>query len=144
MWDDENYYLVAYNSADGTIRHYRVDKMLNIETVDERREGKQEFKEFDLPHYTKSLFGMFGGEEKKVTIKATNDMVGVMIDRFGKDIIIVPEDEDHFSITVNVAVSEQFIGWIIALGENVKITGPDDVVKQMQQAAKRLTEQYLV
>jgi predicted DNA-binding transcriptional regulator YafY len=86
---------------------------------------------------------MFGGEEKKVTIKATNDMVGVMIDRFGKDIIIVPEDEDHFSITVNVAVSEQFIGWIIALGENVKITGPDDVVKQMQQAAKRLTEQYL-
>ncbi len=72
------------------------------------------------------------------------DMVGVMIDRFGKDIIIVPEDEDHFSITVNVAVSEQFIGWIIALGENVKITGPEDVVKQMQQAAKRLTEQYLV
>ena len=144
MWDDENYYLVAYNSADRTIRHYRVDKMLNIETVDERREGKQEFKEFDMPHYTKSLFGMFGGEEKKVAIKATNDMVGVMIDRFGKDIIIVPEDEDHFSITVNVAVSEQFIGWIIALGENVKITGPEDVVKQMQQAAKRLTEQYLV
>ena len=144
MWDDENYYLVAYNSADGTIRHYRVDKMLSIETVDERREGKQEFKEFDMPRYTKSLFGMFGGEEKKVTIEASNDLVGVMIDRFGKDIIIVPEDEDHFSITVNVAVSEQFIGWIIALGENVKITGPDDVVKQMQQAAKRLTEQYLV
>jgi len=142
MWDDENYYLVAYNSADGTIRHYRVDKMLNIETVDERREGKQEFKEFDLPHYTKSLFGMFGGEEKKVTIEASNDLVGVMIDRFGKDIIIVPEDEDHFSITVSVAVSEQFIGWIIALGEGVKITGPDDVVAQMRQAAKRLTAQY--
>ena len=143
MWDDENYYLVAFNSEDGKIRHYRVDKMLSISTLDERREGKQEFKEFNLPHYTRSLFGMFGGEEKKVTIHAKNDMVGVMIDRFGKDIIIVPVDKDHFQITVNVAVSDQFLGWIIALGEDVKIVGPKDVVAQMQQAARRLAEQYL-
>ena len=143
MWDDENYYLVAFNSEDGKIRHYRVDKMLSISTLDERREGKQEFKEFNLPHYTRSLFGMFGGEEKKVTIHAKNDMVGVMIDRFGNDIIIVPVDKDHFQITVNVAVSDQFLGWIIALGEDVKIVGPKDVVAQMQQAARRLAEQYL-
>ena len=143
MWDDENYYLVAYNSEDGKIRHYRVDKMLNISTVDERREGKEEFKAFDLPHYTRSLFGMFGGEEKKVTIEATNDMVGVMIDRFGKDIFIIPVDDDHFSITVNVAVSNQFLGWIMALGEDVKITGPADVVERMRENAKRLAEQYL-
>jgi len=142
MWDDENYYLIAYNSEDGTIRHYRVDKMLDISTVDERREGKEEFKKFDLPHYTRSLFGMFGGEEKKITIEAVNEMVGVMIDRFGKDIIITPLDEEHFSITVNVAVSDQFLGWIIALGEGVKITAPEDVVEQMRQAAKRLVEQY--
>ena len=142
MWDDENYYLIAYNSEDGTIRHYRVDKMLDISTVDERREGKEAFRKFDLPHYTRSLFGMFGGEEKKVTIEAANDMVGVMIDRFGKDIIIAPVDEGHFKITVSVAVSDQFLGWIVALGEGVKITAPEDVVGQMRQAAKRLTEQY--
>ena len=142
MWDDENYYLIAYNSEDGTIRHYRVDKMLDISTVDERREGKEEFKKFDLPHYTRSLFGMFGGEERKITIEAANEMVGVMIDRFGKDIIITPLDEGHFSITVSVAVSNQFLGWIIALGEGVKITAPEDVVDQMRQAAKRLAEQY--
>ena len=142
MWDDENYYLIAYNSEDGTIRHYRVDKMLDISTVDERREGKEEFKKFDLPHYTRSLFGMFGGEEKKITIEAANEMVGVMIDRFGKDIIITPLDEGRVSITVNVAVSDQFLGWIIALGEGVRITAPEDVVDQMRQAARRLTEQY--
>ena len=142
MWDDENYYLIAYNAEDGTIRHYRVDKMLNISTVDERREGKEAFKKFDLPHYTRSLFGMFGGEEKKVTIEAANDLVGVMIDRFGKDIIIAPVDAGHFKITVNVAVSDQFLGWVFALGEGVRITAPEDVVEQMRQAAKRLTEQY--
>ena len=158
MWDDENYYLVAYSpdrgSADkpeadgadgqeaGGIRHYRVDKMLNIELLDERREGKEDFKKFDIPHYTRSLFGMFSGEEKKVTIEAVNEMAGVMIDRFGKDIIIAPVDDEHFQITVNVAVSDQFLGWIIALGEGVRIVGPADVVELMRGAAKRLTEQY--
>ncbi len=143
MWDDENYYLVAFSSEDGKIRHYRVDKMLDISIVNERREGKQEFKAFDLPHYTRSLFGMFGGEEKKVTIEAANDMVGVMIDRFGKDIIIAPIGEERFRITVNVAVSRQFLGWIIALGEDVKITGPADVVEMMREEAIRLGGQYL-
>ena len=142
MWDDENYYLVAYNSEDGMIRHYRVDKMLNISTVDERREGKEEFRKFNLPHYTRSLFGMFGGEEKKVTIEAANDLVGVMIDRFGKDIIIAPVDDDHFQITVNVVVSDPFIGWIISLGDGVRIVGPDDVVELMRQTVKRLAEMY--
>ena len=143
MWDDENYYMIAYNSEDGKLRHYRVDKMLNISLVDDRREGKQEFRKFDLPHYTRSLFGMFGGEEKKVTIEAKNEKIGIMIDRFGKDIIVAPVDDEHFSITVNVAISKQFLGWIIALGDGVRITGPADVVELMKAEAKRLASQYL-
>ena len=143
MWDDENYYLVAYSAEDCKIKHFRVDKMLNISITEHRREGQKEFEKFDLPHYTRSLFGMFGGEEKKVTIEADNEMVGIMIDRFGKEIIIAPEGENRFRITVTVAVSPQFLGWIIALGEGVKIIGPEEVVAQMQQEARRLAEQYL-
>ena len=143
MWDDENYYMIAYNSEDGKLRHYRVDKMLNISLVDDRREGKQEFRKFDLPHYSCSLFGMFGGEEKKVTLEAENEKIGIMIDRFGKDIIVAPVDDEHFSITVNVAISKQFLGWIIALGDGVRITGPADVVELMKAEAKRLASQYL-
>ena len=143
MWDDENYYMIAYNSEDGKLRHYRVDMMLNISLVDDRREGKQEFRKFDLPHYSRSLFGMFGGEEKKVTLEAENEKIGIMIDRFGKDIIVAPVDDEHFSITVNVAISKQFLGWIIALGDGVRITGPADVVELMKAEAKRLASQYL-
>ena len=29
-WDDENYYLVAYDGASGKCKHYRVDKMMKI------------------------------------------------------------------------------------------------------------------
>ena len=44
---------------------------------------------------------------------------------------------------MSVAVSPQFLGWIIALGDGVKIVGPDEVVEEMQQEARRLAEQYL-
>ena len=132
MWDDEMYYLVVYDSKHGNVTHYRVDKMKEIEILDEPREGKEAFKEFNLADYTKSLFGMYAGEETKVTLEAENYMVGVLIDRFGKDIIIVPVDEDHFKTTVTVAVSTHFLGWVVSLGGGIRIIGPDSVVAQMK------------
>ena len=143
MWDDEYYYMLAYDAEDEMIKHYRVGKMLNIDIVDCKREGQEAFKSFDMPRYSKSLFGMFSGEQTSVTLEGTNDMAGVLIDRFGKDIMLHPIDEEHFSAIVEVAISKQFLGWVIALGENIKITAPKAVVEQMQEEAKRLCRQYL-
>jgi predicted DNA-binding transcriptional regulator YafY len=142
MWDDENYYLVGYDSEDKKIKHYRVDKMMQIAVVDKRREGKEQFKAFDMPRYTKSLFGMYGGEEVQVTLEAENGMVGILIDRFGKDIPIRPVDESHFRTAAVVAVSDQFFGWIMALDEGVKIVGPEKVVKRMQEKIRLLNKVY--
>ena len=142
FWDNEYYYLIAYDSENAKIKHYRVDKMLRISLVDEQREGSEEFSRLDVTRYTKSLFGMFGGEETKVTLEAHNSMVSVIIDRFGKDIYINCIDEEHFRTTVNVAVSRQFLGWIMALGDQVKIVAPDDVVELMKTEILRLSGQY--
>ena len=142
MWDDENYYLVGYDAEDGKIKHYRVDKMWRISVADRKREGKEQFKAFNMPRYTKSLFGMFGGEEVKVTLEAENGMVGILLDRFGKDIPIMPLDEDHFRTVVNVAVSNQFLGWIMAIGSSVRITAPESVVEKMRAEIRRLSEEY--
>ena len=142
MWDDEMYYLVVYDSKHANITHYRVDKMKEIEIVDEPREGKEAFKDFNLADYTKSLFGMYAGEETRVTLEGDNHMVGVLIDRFGKDIIIAPAGDDCFRTTVTVAVSTHFLGWIISLGGGIRIVGPDSVIEQMQDLIKQLAEQY--
>ena len=142
MWDDENYYLVGYDSEDDKIKHYRVDKMQQITATKEPREGQAQFKKFNMPRYSKSLFGMFGGEEIKVTLEAENSMVGILIDRFGKDISIKPVDGEHFQTSVNVAVSLQFFGWVMALGNGVRIVGPESVKEQMQNEVKRLCRQY--
>lgn len=142
LWDDENYYLVAYDANDRRIKHYRVDKILRLSITDEAREGKREFKEFDAARYTRGLFGMFGGEQKRVTLEGRADMVGALIDRFGKDIAIVPQGEDRFTATVEVSASRHFIAWIIALGDGVRITGPAELVEEMRAEAKRLTALY--
>ena len=142
MWDDENYYLAAYNAADDQIRHYRVDKMQKLTTLNVPREGKKRFKEFDLPKYANSLFGMFGGEEVRVTLEADNDMANVFVDRFGKDIMIIPKTDGRFSTTVTVAFSNQFLGWIFALGNKVKVVAPASAVEKVAEQVRLLAAQY--
>ena len=141
MWDDEYYYLVAYDSETDKIKHYRVDKMLRIQITDQKRAGKERYQSFNLPDYTKRIFGMFSGEETKVTLEADNSMAGVLIDRFGKDIMLIPQDGGRFRATVDVAISDQFLGWIVALG-TVKIVGPEAVVKKMQAKVSNLIADY--
>ena len=142
-WDDENYYLVGYDAADDKIKHYRVDKMQKIRSTDEARLGKERFREFDPGRYASSLFGMFGGEESDVVLRGENQMVGVVIDRFGKDIPIVSVDDSHFEARIHVALSQQFFGWVMALGEGIRIVGPEPVVGRMKKEIQRLNRQYL-
>lgn len=141
-WNDENYYLIAFDSGEDIIKHFRVDKMLHIEVTGDKREGKERFKALDMADYAKKTFGMFGGEEQTVKLHCEESLVGVIIDRFGKDIFMTRIDENHFSVNVNVAVSMQFLAWIFALGEKVKIVAPESVVQQMKSEAGRLMRQY--
>lgn len=141
-WDDENYYLVGYDSDAGKIKHYRVDKMMHIQMSEEKREGRNYFKKLDMAEYAKKSFGMFGGKEQTVKLKVRNELAGVMIDRFGKDVMIVPLDDEYFTVSVNVHVSRQFLGWVFSLGEAARIIGPDEVAAQMREEAKRLMRQY--
>ena len=141
-WEDENYYLVGYDGDAGQIKHYRVDKMLNIRMSDEEREGKEHFKKLNMADYTRKSFGMFGGREQEVRLLVDNSLAGVIIDRFGKDVMLIPAGEGQFTVTVSVHVSRQFFGWIISLGERVKIVGPGEVVEQMRREVERLVRQY--
>ena len=143
MWDDENYYLVAYDLEDRKIKHYRVDKMLHLSLTRYPREGKNAFRQFDAAKYTKQVFGMFGGDVIRVSLEGRDEMAGILIDRFGTDILIHPTDDNHFTASVDVAVSRHFLGWIIALGDGIRITGPETLVEQIKAETRRLSQQYL-
>ena len=142
-WDDENYYLIGFDSRAQQIKHYRVDKMLHISLSDDEREGKEHFKKVDMAAYAKKSFGMYGGEEQTVKLLVNNSLAGVIIDRFGKDVMMIPVDDCHFTVNVDVKVSDQFISWVFALGDGAKIIGPESVSEKVKQYIARLNRQYL-
>lgn len=131
-WDDENYYMIGYDPVGKAIKHYRVDKMVNLDMMRRSREGRELFARFDLVSYSQRVFGMFGGEEEEIRLRCKNDLAGVMVDRFGKDVCIRPVSEDSFAVTVKVHVSQQFFGWLFALGNKARIESPARVVKQFE------------
>lgn len=139
-WDDENYYLVAFDDLDHRIKHYRVDKMMRISIEEEQRVGKEAFKNFDMAEYSKATFGMYQGTKTKVKIRFANYMCGVFIDRFGKDITFRPVDNEHSELHVDVNVSSQFFGWIFSLGKDVKLVGPEEVVEELRAKTEEFLE----
>ena len=141
-WDDENYYLIAYDAEAGIIKHFRVDKMLHISLSRELRDGMEVFEQLDVGEYAKKTFGMFAGEEEVVTLVCEHDMIGVMIDRFGKDVSVRRKDETTFLLRTKVAVSGQFFGWIAGLGTKVMIQSPDAVVTRYQNYLKEIVLAY--
>ncbi len=143
MWDDENYYLVAYDSEEEKIKHYRVDKMRSIEVSREKREGREWFRKLDIASYTRKNFNMVGGEETDVKLEFDNGLAGVMIDRFGKDIPIHPAKKDGWSVTtIRVALSDQFYGWVFSFGKCMKIVSPKNVVESFRNELDSLMEMY--
>ena len=143
IWQEENYYLAAYDESSGIIKHYRVDKMGSVNVLDEKRSGKEVYNNLDLAGYSKQTFGMFGGEEEQVTLSMKNELVGVMLDRFGKDISIRKKDEEICMVHLTVAVSQQFYGWLAGLGPDVWITAPVEAVDGYRDYLKKNLEHYL-
>ena len=92
--------------------------------------------------YTKYTFSMYGDNPTPVTMVFQNRMVGVVMDRFGRDVLIMKEDDNHFRITVPVAVSDQFFGWVFGLGKAVRIVGPESVKEKMKKALEGILERY--
>ena len=126
-FNNENYYLIAYDEKADMIKHYRVDKMQALQPLQIERKGKEQFECFDLAAHMKKTFGMYGGHDEWLTLLCHNDLAGVILDRFGHEVSMIPQDENHFSVSVLVTVSRQFFGWITGIGEQIVIQKPQSV-----------------
>lgn len=142
IWDDENYYMLAWDSAAEKMKHYRVDKMHKVSLTDSERDGTQAFEKVDMSAYTKTVFGMFGGNEQKVKLRFANHLVGAVLDRFGRDIIVITDSEGHFTVNVNVVVSQQFLAWVFGFGTDAEIISPEEVRTEMKNQAAAVAEKY--
>lgn len=142
-WQDENYYLIAYDDEEEKIKHFRVDKMNRItELCGEKRKGQEAFQEFDIAEYTNRTFGMFGGNTSMVTLKLPASMVGIIIDRFGRDVDIRILEQGEVSVRIKAAVSGQFFGWLTGLGSQVCILSPEPVKKDYRVYLQNIIKNY--
>ncbi len=142
IWKGEYYYLVAFDSGQRMTRYYRVDKIKELKLLDAGREGMEITGRENPVLIAERDFSMYAGREEVVTMEFSRDMLGVIIDRFGKDITIRPADDDLFSTHVTVSVSPQFFGWLTGLSGKVRLKGPADVRQEYLDYLGTVLDQY--
>ncbi|MCI1955238.1 MAG: WYL domain-containing protein [Oscillospiraceae bacterium] len=141
-WDDENYYMLAYYEKYQTISHFRVDKMESIEILDRPPRELPDHRSFDLAEYSKKVFGMFSGEEERVTLQLDNSLVGVVLDRFGKDVSIYRADAASFKIQIHAFISPTLLSWIFEFGDKIRILEPESLVEKLREKARESLSVY--
>lgn len=141
IWEDEYYYLVAYDSDAAKIKHFRVDKMLKVTVLELEREGEREASELDMAVYSQRVFGMYGGEPMYVRMTADPALAGVVFDRFGADLTVLNRD-DCFEFSVKVNVSPTFLAWVMGFGDRMRILSPESVAAQASALAHAVASMY--
>lgn len=142
IWDDENYYMLAWDENEGRFKHFRVDKMTHITATEQKRDGGDAFRALDMSVYSQRVFGMFAGEAQPVRMRFAQHLAGAVIDRFGKDVMLIPEGEESFTVTAEVAVSPQFFAWVFGFGTEAEILAPEEVRREAGELAARIAEKY--
>lgn len=141
-WEDENYYMLAYDKEAGIIKYYRVDKMLYPQVSEDARCGREQCEALDIAGFAKKTFGMFAGEETLVSLQCENHLAGVIIGRFGRDVSMRSIDETHFRMHALVAVSRQFFGWLTGIGPGIEIISPQNVREEYLKYLSEIQERY--
>ena len=144
VYCDDNYYLLGYDAEKGKIMNYRVDRMAYVSAQEGMiREGKDVFAALDIAQYQRYTFSMYSGDVQRVTMRFRNTMMNAVIDKFGKLGYVKEVDKDHFEVTVPVAVSPQFFGWVFGLGNYVTIVGPENVKEKMKKMLDSVRKRYV-
>ena len=129
--NDGNYYLLAYNDTYNAMRTYRIDRMKDVTRTGESREGEKEFARIDIRSYAQRTISMYSGKQEQVTVRFILPLLDTAIDQFGtKDVRYKKIDEQHFTMTATIDISDQFFAWLLRFGKRARILSPNTVVEQ--------------
>jgi hypothetical protein len=141
--NDGYYYLLGVEDTKKKIMTYRVDRMKDVVELKEEREHAELFRTIDEKTYAKQHFGMFNGAKERVTLRFSNHMLDTVVDKFGREgHYYYQVDEKHFSVQVEVAVTDQFFGWLCSLGRAVKIISPPPVLEKYKEHLEKIRDMY--
>ena len=141
-WDDENYYLIAYDADADKLKHFRVDKMEDIVVEDQRADSSKAVDKFDLAAYAKQVFGMYGGDLVNVKMRFDDSLIGVVVDRFSDKVFISPNNDGTFTVSTEVMLSPQFFGWLFSFGGKAKLMTPKSAKEKFKAYLDEVADVY--
>ncbi len=139
IWDSENYYLAAWDEVRQELRHYRVDKMSDITVSGAVGTDRGDW---NPEGYARRHFGMYSGQPCQLRLRCSARLAGVVLDRFGRDVMLVPDGDGHFTVTLDVVVSPPLWGWLFGLGDGVEVLAPDWAAAQFRQQLEKVLAVY--
>ena len=142
--NDGNYYLLAFDDKKKDMRTYRIDGMRGVKCTEIPREGNEVFNEIDLKTYTQRVFSMYVGKKVRVTIRCINKLLDTVVDKLGKDNVVYSRvDDNHFDVIATVEISNQFYGWLLGFGKEMRLVAPDNAVAEFKSYLSKISEMYL-
>ena len=139
-WDDGRYYLVAYYEKYDDITNFRVDRMETVLLTDKPIKPKP--KGFNLAEHVSSTFSMFSGNAEEVKLRFDNTLATEVIERFGKNVMMVPDNDNRFTVHVKVKTEQPapFFGWLCKFGTLAEIEQPVSLREQYKQYLQNILD----
>lgn len=134
FWNDDHYYVIGYCPKHEKVSTFRVDRMVKPSILEANAIPQPN--EFYAADFSKKVFEMFDGEPVQVELKCTNDLMNVIIDRFGESVNTEVLDEEHFKVTVEVSASPTFYGWVFQFAGNMSILSPQNIQDEYKRIAR--------
>lgn len=135
VWNNDQYYIVGYSDKYQDIVKYRLDRMTNLEILEEASTPKPD--DFDVSDFFDKEFSMLQGETTTVELLCENKLMGSIIDKFGKDVCTEIVDADHFKVTTEVSLSGNFYGWVFASSGAMRILAPENAVAEFKEIVQK-------
>ena len=138
VFNEDNYYMSCYSSRHDSTSNYRVDRMDGVKIIEEPCSEKALSLRDQVASYTEQAFKMFGGQQEDVVLEFDRVLIGVVYDKFGESVKMIPSGENKCIATVKVRISPTFWGWLFQFAGQMKILSPTSLLEQYREYARRI------
>ena len=101
------------------------------------QDGVPSPQDFSLPDFVREVFDMYDGHTERVILHCQNEMMKVILDRFGDSVITQPIDSTCFRAEADISVSKTFYAWIFQFGGDIRIVSPDPVLQEYREMLRK-------
>ncbi len=138
VFHEDNYYLIAYSEKHDSTANYRIDRMDSVKVIYEPVSQRAIDLRNEVTGYTERVFKMYCGQPMDIVLEFSDNLIGVVYDKFGEDTKMFRANEQNCIATVRVQISPTFWGWVFQFGKNMRIISPASLIDEYKSMIDNL------